>query len=318
MKTWALICKHFTVRAGRYDNWAGRKGVRAGRKTVRAGRSTLINMPSWNTTLRMFYKSCRKDASSPAHLFLFFLSDTGGEGERRLFVFLSRRSLRSAGSGLAMICTTNPSSLPQPLFTPTNPSSLPQTPLHSHNPSSLPQTPLHSHKPLFTPTTPLHSHKPLFTPTNPSSLPQTPLHSHKPLFTPTNPSSLPQTPLYSHKPLFTPTNPSSLPQTPLHSHFFINTSFKSTPVVRFQYLLLCRNKHSYHRQNVPERNVHSYRTLPAGGATGLETHVAGAELHDARAVSSARRLLQAAHVALRNVMHNFLHGRPPRRCAQLE
>ena len=43
-------CIFFSIRAGRYVNRAGRKGVRAGR-TVRAGRSTLINMPSWNTAL---------------------------------------------------------------------------------------------------------------------------------------------------------------------------------------------------------------------------------------------------------------------------
>ena len=79
MKTWAQICKHCTIhqlsentnynvkkkkiilfyffirawryvnRAGRKGVRAGRKGVRAGRKTVRAGCSTLGNRPSWNT-----------------------------------------------------------------------------------------------------------------------------------------------------------------------------------------------------------------------------------------------------------------------------
>ena len=69
MKTWAQICKHCTVhqlsenkninyvklkknvsiRAGRYINQAGCKGVRAGRKTVRAGCGALRNMPGWNT-----------------------------------------------------------------------------------------------------------------------------------------------------------------------------------------------------------------------------------------------------------------------------
>ena len=38
-----------TIRAERYVNRAGRKGIRAGRKTVRAGCSTLSNMPSWST-----------------------------------------------------------------------------------------------------------------------------------------------------------------------------------------------------------------------------------------------------------------------------
>ena len=38
----------FSVRAGRYVNQAGRKGVRAGCKTVMAGHRALRHMPSWN------------------------------------------------------------------------------------------------------------------------------------------------------------------------------------------------------------------------------------------------------------------------------
>ena len=44
-----LMSVHLLIRARRYVNQAGRKGIRAGRKTVRAGCSTLRNMPSWKT-----------------------------------------------------------------------------------------------------------------------------------------------------------------------------------------------------------------------------------------------------------------------------
>ena len=96
MKTWAQICKHKHFYIGclktqqklgtwgkkiittnviiSFFNNSGRALVnRAGLKPVRAGRSALINMPSWNTGIRLAAKTLRAGVLQSIHKHWFMV-----------------------------------------------------------------------------------------------------------------------------------------------------------------------------------------------------------------------------------------------------